>query len=87
MDGTIELTFNRHQTPSLQQGKYINNLAEESYKTIQNYDVKLPAHATNDLATRRQETHPFRVYRMGKMVQDRRKRETRIFRVYRMGKT
>ena len=38
---------------------YINNLAEESYKTIQNYDVKLPAHATKPTSYKKAGNSPY----------------------------
>jgi hypothetical protein len=38
---------------------YINNLAEESYKTIQDYDVKLPAHATKPSSYKKAGNSPF----------------------------
>jgi hypothetical protein len=48
-NGTIGLTFNRRQTPSLQQGK-----AEESYKTIQS-----PAHAIKPTSYKKAGNSPF----------------------------
>ncbi len=38
---------------------YINSLAEESYKTIQNYDVKLPSHATKPTSYKKAGSSPF----------------------------
>jgi hypothetical protein len=38
---------------------YINSLAEESYKTIQNYDVKLPSHATKPTSYKKAGNSPF----------------------------
>jgi hypothetical protein len=38
---------------------YINNLAEESYNTIQNYDVKLPAHATKPTSYKKAGNSPY----------------------------
>ncbi len=51
---------------------FINSLAETSYKTVTNYDVKLQKGGKLTLPT---------------MVQGRRERETRVLRVYRMGAT
>ena len=38
---------------------YINSLAEETYKAIQNYDVKLPSHATKPTSYKKAGNSPF----------------------------
>ncbi len=61
---------------------FVNSLAETSYNTIKNYDVKLPAHASKPTSYKKAGNSPF-----PKWFRAEEKEKQGVSRVYRMGTT